>query len=363
MYLGIVAAYKFNDSANYTTDKDGNISFPNNKWTIGSTANVTAAFRINNMAAIHYNFYLIWSTPYSVNQTKDAAGNNYHTYTYSGDWKHEIAAAIKFGEHKLTIPVSVTFESYNTKEKGVKLSTEVNVDNVDYGLVGNRDGIWLGFHPEFFLSLPAGPMTGINIGIDLEARLNNNVGKNGTFNMNGVETKYKTTQKAVAVDVGVWASFPMEWSLANDQVSLYMEPEIDLKCNISNLDKMEQSINGGAATIVNDIAGNPIYGTDNLVISPRVKLPIGTLWRPVEWYELRFGTALLLGADIILDQSKDANGKTDKIIIYETISGIAGFFGMGFIITDDFNIDLYAEAQQLNFFTMGFGGQLTYRFN
>ena len=36
---------------------------------------------------------------------------------------------------------------------------------------------------------------------------------------------------------------------------------------------------------------------------------------------------------------------------------------MGFIITDDFNIDLYAEAQQLNFFTMGFGGQLTYRFN
>ena len=69
----------------------------------------------------------------------------------------------------------------------------------------------------------------------------------------------------------------MEWSLANDQVSLSMEPEIDLKCNISNLDKMEQSINGGAATIVNDIAGNPIYGTDNLVISPRVKLPIGTL--------------------------------------------------------------------------------------
>ena len=359
MYLGIAAAYNFNDSADYTTDKDGN-NITGNKWTIGSTANVTAAFRINDMAAIHYNFQLTGITPYNVTQTKDTAGNDYHTYTHDGSWRHEIAAAIKFGEHKLTIPVSVTLDSYNTKEKGKSTldngTTKIDIDNVDYG-TANSDGVWLNLNPEFFLSLPAGPMTGINMGIALEAKLNNNVGKNGIFNEVNVKNEYKTTQKAAVVNLGVWASFPMEWSLANDQVSLAMEPEIDLGFSINNTDKMEQSVNGAAATVINN------YGSDILVISPVVKLPIGTLWRPVEWYELRFGTALLLGAEITIDQAKDINGKANKTTGYNTMSGIAGFFGMGFIVTDDFNLDLYAEASQLSFLNMSFGGQLTYRFN
>ena len=359
MYLGIAAAYNFNDSADYTTDKDGN-NITGNKWTIGSTANVTAAFRINDMAAVHYNFQLTGATPYNVTQTKDTAGNDYHTYTHDGSWRHEIAAAIKFGEHKLTIPVSVRLDSDNTKIKGTQISSarKIDVDNVDYGTVLNSDGVWLGLEPEFFLSLPMGPMTGINMGLNLEAKLNNNVGKNGTFNEGAQKVEYKTTEKALRMNVGVWASFPMEWSLANDQVSLAMEPKINLEFAIDNTYKMEQSLNGAAATVVNNN-----YGRDNLMILPSIELPIGTLWRPVEWYELRFGTALLLGAAITIDQAKDANGKSDKTTSYSTMSGIAGFFGMGFIVTDDFNIDLYAEAQQLNFFTMGFGGQLTYRFN
>ena len=234
--------------------------------------------------------------------------------------------------------------------------SQISTHYENYG-TANSDGVWLGLEPEFFLSLPAGPMTGINMGLNLEAKLNNNVGKNGVFNEGGTKNEYKTTQKAEVVNLGVWASFPMEWSLANDQVSLAMEPQINLEFAIDNTNKMEQSLNGAAATVVNN------YGRDNLMILPSIELPIGTLWRPVEWYELRFGTALLLGAAITIDQAKDANGKSDKTTSYSTMSGIAGFFGMGFIVTDDFNIDLYAEAQQLNFFTMGFGGQLTYRFN
>ena len=367
MYLGFAAAYRFNDTANYTKDKDGNIN-NGNKWTIGSQADVIAAFRINEMVALHYNFQLDGNTPYNVYQTKNTAGDDYKTYNNAGSWRHEIAAAIKFGEHKLTIPVSVRFDAYNRKEKGTKyLNTDagmakIDVDNVDYT---DGDGIWLGLNPEFFLSLPAGPMTGINMRLNLEAKLTHNVGKNGVFaenNIGGVQpttytkNEYKTTQKAAAVNIGVWASFPMEWSLGNDQVSLAMEPQINLDFGVNNNGKYEKSINGTAQTVTD-------YGRDNFAFSPSVELPIGTLWRPVEWYELRFGTALKLGANITIDQSKDANGKTDKNTTYETMSGIAGFFGMGFIVGEDFNIDLYAETQQLKFFTMGFGGQLTYRFN
>ena len=46
-----------------------------------------------------------------------------------------------------------------------------------------------------------------------------------------------------------------------------------------------------------------------------------------------------------------------------TSAGIAGFFGMGFIVGEDFNIDLFAEVSKLNISTLSFGGQLTYRFN
>ena len=78
---------------------------------------------------------------------------------------------------------------------------------------------------------------------------------------------------------------------------------------------------------------------------------------------MRFGTALVIGSYITLAGGEDGNGqKIADTTTYETYSGRAGFFGMGFIVGEDFNVDLYAEVAQLNFFSMDFGGQLTYRF-
>ena len=352
MYLGFAAAYNLEDTANYTADKDGNI-YNGNKWTVNSTGNFILAFRINEMVALHYNLKIgspdYPTVSYSINHTVDKnAQTDYKTYTHNAYWNHEIAAAIKFGEHKLTVPISVDIVANNTKNKGKSGNTDV-----DYANYTGEDYVKLNLNPEFFLSLPMGPMTGINMGVNFGVGLNNNVGQNGKQG----NTEYKATQKALRMNVGAWASFPMEWSLGNDQVSLAMEPQINLDFNVNNLGKYEQSINGGAATVSS-------YGSDYFAFSPSIELPIGTLWRPVEWYELRFGTALILGADITLTQAKQADeANNTKTTGYGTYSGIAGFFGMGFIVGEDFNIDLYAEAQQLNFFAMGFGGQLTYRFN
>ena len=354
MYLGFAAAYNLRDNANYTTDKDGNISAPNNKWTVNSTGNFILAFRINEMVALHYNLKIgnpNMANPtvtYKIDHTVDKdKQTDYKTYTHNAYWNHEIAAAIKFGEHKLTVPISVDIYANNTKDKGKSGNTDV-----DYANYTDADYVALNLNPEFFLSLPMGPMTGINMGVNFGVGLNNNVGQNGKRG----NTEYKATQKALRMNVGVWASFPMEWSLGNDQVSLAMEPQINLDFNVNNLGKMEQSIDGAAKPVTD-------YGKDYLNINPYVELPIGTLWRPLEWYELRFGTALLLGADITINQYKDASGKTDKNTTYETMSGIAGFFGMGFIVGEDFNIDLFAEVGTLSFINMEFGGQLTYRFN
>ena len=351
MYLGFAAAYNLKDTANYTADKDGNI-YNGNKWNVTSTGNFILAFRINEMVALHYNLKI--GNPdnpnvlYSIDHTVDKdTQTDYKTYTHNAYWNHEIAAAVKFGEHKLTVPISVDIYANNTKDKGKSGNTDV-----DYANYTGEDYVKLNLNPEFFLSLPMGPMTGINMGVNFGVGLNNNVGQNGKQG----NTDYKATQKALRMNVGAWASFPMEWSLANDQVSLAMEPQINLDFNVNNLGKMEQNIDGAAQPVTD-------YGKDYLNINPYVELPIGTLWRPVEWYELRFGTALLLGADITINQFKDANGKTDKNTTYETMSGIAGFFGMGFIVGEDFNIDLFAEVGTLSFINMNFGGQLTYRFN
>ena len=365
MYLGIAAAYNLNDTANITTDKDGNTVNNFNRYTIGSTANFMAALRINDMIAVHYNLKL--GDPYNptalykVDHTKNKSNNDdYKTYTHQAHWNHELAAAVKFGEHKLTIPVSVDVYADNTKNKGKQAG--VDIKNANYN---GDDYVKLNINPEFFLSLPMGPLTGINMGLTFGVGLNNNVGKNGTFyeqdttgTVTYVKNEYKTTQKALRMNVGVWASFPMEWSLANDQVSLAMEPQIKLDFDVNNFGEYKQTKNGVVVEATHDKSKN-----NNLLITPYAELPIGTLWRPVEWYELRFGTALVIGSYITLAGGEDGNGqKIADTTTYETYSGIAGFFGMGFIVGEDFNVDLYAEVAKLNFFSMDFGGQLTYRF-
>ncbi|MEI0563969.1 hypothetical protein [Brachyspira pulli] len=363
MYLGIAAAYNLKDKANITTDKEGNTGTAINRYTIGSTGNFMAALRINDMIAVHYNLRLgddaNSTILYKVDHTKNKTANNdYKTYTHQAHWNHELAAAVKFGEHKLTIPVSVDVYANNVKQKG-KIS-DVDIKNADYS---GDDYVKLNIKPEFFLNLPVGPMTGINMGLDFGVGLNNNVGKNGTFyeqNTTGtvtyVKNEYKTTEKALRMNVGVWASFPMEWSLANDQVSLAMEPKISLDFDINNFGEKNTTVNNATTTVKSK--------SNNLLITPYAELPIGTLWRPVEWYELRFGTALVIGSTITLTGGENANGqKIADTTKYDTYSGIAGFFGMGFIVGEDFNVDLYAEVAKLNFFSMDFGGQLTYRFN
>ena len=368
MYLGIAAAYNLKDTANITTDKEGNTGTAINRYTIGSTGNFMAALRINDMIAVHYNLRLgddaNSTILYKVDHTKNKTANNdYKTYTHQAHWNHELAAAVKFGEHKLTIPVSVDVYANNVKNKGKEAGVDIN--NATYN--NGPDYVKLNINPEFFLSLPVGPMTGINMGLNFGAGLNNNVGKNGTFyeqDTTGtgtgtyVKNEYKTTEKALRMNVGVWASFPMEWSLANDQVSLAMEPQIKLDFDVNNFGEYKQTKNGVVVEATHDKSKN-----NSLLITPYAELPIGTLWRPVEWYELRFGTALVIGSYITLAGGEDGNGqKIADTTTYETYSGIAGFFGMGFIVGEDFNVDLYAEVAKLNFFSMDFGGQLTYRF-
>ncbi|MDO6994484.1 hypothetical protein Q5M87_10745 [Brachyspira innocens] len=367
MYLGFAARYQFNDSADITKDKNGNVSdlTPNNLWTINSKVALRAALRISETIAVHYYFGLQPNTGtgpsiYSLDKVIDKNTKaDYSMIANNGVWTHEIAASIKFGEHKLTIPVGIVFHADNQKQKGT-YGDNIEGNAVSYG---NNDYISLYLNPEFNLALAAGPMTGITVGANLEFGVNNNFGQNGSYTANSTETKYEGKQGKDRFDGDIYASFPLSWSLANDQVKLAMEPKLSLGLVVTNTGNDYQKIGNGQTT------GRAGYRSDVRFV-PYAELPIGTTWQPVEWWQLRAGTALMIQAEAawITQVPAKADGSLDESLktvntSLTTKAGIAGFFGMGFIVGEDFNIDLFAEVSTLSVNNLNFGGQLTYRFN
>ena len=366
MYLGFAARYQFDDSASITKDKNGNVSdvTPNNLWTINSKVALRAALRISETIAVHYYFGLQPNTGtgasiYSLDKVIDKdTKQDYSIIANNGVWTHEIAASIKFGEHKLTIPVGVVFHADNTKSKGATGDNKGNI--VTYG---NNDYISLYLNPEFNLGITAGPMTGITVGANLEFGVNNNFGENGSYTANSTETKYEGKQGKDRFAGDIYASFPLSWSLANDQVRLAMEPKLSLGLVVTNTGNDYQKIGDAKTT------GKAGYVSDVRFV-PYAELPIGTTWQPVEWWQLRAGTALMIQAEAAwitqvpakTDGSLDESLKTVNTKL-TTKAGIAGFFGMGFMVGEDFDIDLYGEVNTLSINSLSFGGQLTYRFN
>ena len=372
MYLGFAARYKFDDKADITKDKNGNVSdvTPNNLWTINSQVALRAALRISETIAVHYYFGLQPNTGtgasiYSLDKVIDKdTKQDYSMIANNGVWTHEIAASIKFGEHKLTIPVGVVFHADNTKSKGATGDIKGNI--VAYG---NNDYISLYLNPEFNLGITAGPMTGITVGANLEFGVNNNFGENGSYTAaNGTETKYEGKQGKDRFDGDIYASFPLSWSLANDQVRLAMEPKLSLGLKVTNTGNQTSTISSGGQSQSSGYVG---YKSEVQFI-PYAELPIGTTWQPVEWWQLRAGPALMIQAVTTwtthipnkVDDPKqlDESRKTVNTKL-TTEAGIAGFFGMGFMVGEDFDIDLYGEVNTLSINSLSFGGQLTYRFN
>ena len=266
MYLGFAARYQFNDSAAIMTDKDGNVPIfgvdlttsISKVWAIDSKAALRAAFRINDMAAIHYYFGLNddganRTTPaYAIYQNKTANGDDYKMYVNNAVWTHEIAASIKFGEHKLTIPIGVVFHANNTHQKGkefVNDTTSTYKQDVDLVTYNAEDYISLYLNPEFNLGIAAGPMTGITVGANLAFGVNNNFGKNGTLKQeNGTEIKYEGKQGKDRFKGDIYVSFPLYWRLANDQVQLSMEPKLSLGVSVTNTGNDYQKIGNNPST-------------------------------------------------------------------------------------------------------------------
>ena len=106
-----------------------------------------------------------------------------------------------------------------------------------------------------------------------------------------------------------------------------------------------------------------------MVTTPYIELPFGTAFKPVDWFEFRAGVSYRLGFAMTSGSYEALTGGKYKSFNYAFESTMNLFTGMGFIVGEDFFIDLYLAARAGNATTTSpsllgidsWGAQLSYR--
>ena len=413
MYFGFAGVYEMTETR--VDYNNGTATRPN--WTgattttslylgkhtrTGSTFALRPVFKINDMISLHY---LIARGNIKTNTkgytSLDLVNNgNYSAITNTSgtsQWVHEIAVGVVLGEMKLTIPVRLTVNEAGqnySKNYSITKSVEDNGSSAETNIGSTNTGnkpINLAFMPEFYMPLVSGPMTGITVGLTLgfdvygmgqkESSLNST--KNVTVAADGSSTNEVSSKTAITykqekmfnmnMDVNFYPT--LSWSLANDRVQLVMEPKVGLKINVTNAGNVTR--NYEYETTTTDAANpNGSYSLDSTTKSgdktsivettPYVSFPLGTVFKPVDWFEFRAGIKYTLGFNMYSGSTTTLNELKFKSFNYRFTSAMDLFTGMGFIIGEDFFIDLFlaAQANTANksiFAIDSWGAQLSYR--
>lgn len=377
MYFGIAGIYSMNETR---TDYNPYTAIPTeqNPLTLGkdtitgSTFAIRPVFKINDMVSIHYliargNSKQVSEGYTSFNPTNDKNFIAITNTTGNSQWVHEVAVGLVFGEMKLKVPVRLTINdagnSY-TKEYTLGKSETPDVSSYESQSGSTNTGnntMNLSIAPEFYMPLAAGPMTGLNFGLTLGFDI---------YGM-GQKSDYYYTSKTTYVDPNTPAeeyknstvtnqdkvfnmyadvnAYPtLEWSLADDRVRLIMEPKVGVAINVTNagnvkvVSKYENTTSENPATESTTTSGNK---TSLIVTTPYVELPFGTAFRPVDWFEFRAGVSYRLGFAMTSGSTEVLAGGKYKSFNYAFESTMNLFTGMGFIVGEDFFIDLFLAAR------------------
>lgn len=406
MYFGVAGVYEMNETRNdyyngtttgIATAYDTALYLGKNVNT-GSTFAIRPVFKINDMISLHY---LIARG----NNKRTAAGytsldlvNNdvYSAITNTSgtsQWVHEIAVGVALGEMKLTIPVRLTVnengQNYYKNYSITKTYTDEtnNSETVSASTNTGNKPINLAFLPEFYMPLVSGPMTGITVGLVLGFDIYGMGEKSSSYNNNRVMTagnETTTTQSAqtnqekmfnMNIDMNFYPT--LEWSLANDRVQLVMEPTVGLAINITNAGNVKVKTENSTTTTTANSTTPPTTESVNtestsgakytiVETTPYVSFPIGTVFRPVNWFEFRAGIEYRLGFNMYSGSYTELTEQKYKQFNYRFESTMNLFTGMGFIIGEDFFIDLFLAAQantaNKSIFSLdSWGAQLSYR--
>lgn len=371
MYFGVAGIYYMNESRDdynpYSDAASANGITLGKRVNTGSTFAIRPVFKINDMVSIHYLIARGGNKTAVEGYTNFTDDKNFSAITNttgSSQWVHEVAVGLVFGEMKLKVPVRLTInDAGNTYTKNYTLGKADVPDNYSaemqegYTNTGNNT-MNLSIAPEFYMPLAAGPMTGLNFGLTLgfdiygmgqkeSAYTNPKITYvSGTGNEERKESLVTTQDKVFNMYADVNAYPTLEWSLADDRVRLIMEPKIGLAIDVTNAGNVQTA----AKTEVTDqttLENTTTSGAKSSLIktTPYVELPVGTAFKPVDWFEFRAGVSYRLGFAMTSGSTEALAGGKVKSFSYDFESTMNLFTGMGFIVGEDFFIDLFLAAR------------------
>lgn len=419
MYFGVAGAYSMSESRSDWANQTGNATTPGylgKRVTTASSFAIRPVFKINDMISLHYLIARGGTKSSTNGYTSYLDENNYRVITNSlanTEWIHEIAVGLKLGEMKLKIPLRFYIDNNQYTKSYSKEIAGNFVNDLNYGNseietantnVDNSSPVKMILAPEFYMPLVSGPMTGINAALTLGFDIYNPYKKSSSYSNNKTETKNETgtyrdtynsstvteREKVFGMEFDINAYPTLEWNLADNRVQLIMEPKVGVSVEFwrrgtatvtSKTDNTTyaETVNAdGTTTIIEDTTSSELSDLGYYTYSkysyttttPYVELPIGTVFTPVNWFEFRAGLSYRLGFPMNNYSYEYPNGGKSKTFSYTFESSMDLFTGMGFIIGQDFFIDLFlvagtkfqgASTGKSIFDIDAWGAQLSYR--
>lgn len=398
MYFGVAGVYSMNETRvdynPYSATPSQNGITLGKEVTTGSTFAIRPVFKINDMVSIHYliargNSKQVTEGYTSFDPANDKNFSAITNTTGNSQWVHEVAVGLVFGEMKLKIPVRLTINDAGNSYSKQYTLTKTDVPNVSSSEsqsgttnTGNNT-MNLSIAPEFSMPLVSGPMTGLNFGLTLGFDIYGMGQKSAYYStykntpVNGTATEEKrsvvTNQEGVFnMNADVNAYPTLEWSLADNRVRLIMEPKVGLAINVTNAGNVKV-VEKTEITDQTTLETTTTSGAKSSLVQiiPYIELPIGTAFKPVDWFEFRAGVSYRLGFAMTTGSYEALTGGKYKTFNYNNgfESTMNLYTGMGFIVGEDFFIDLYLAARAGNATTTSpsllgidsWGAQLSYR--
>lgn len=396
MYFGVAGVYSMNETRvdynPYSATPSQNGITLGKEVTTGSTFAIRPVFKINDMVSIHYLIARGNSKQVNEGYTSFIDDKNLSVITNTtgnSQWVHEVAVGLVFGEMKLKIPVRLTINDAGNSYSKQYTLTKTDVPNVSSSEsqrgttnTGNNT-MNLSIAPEFSMPLVAGPMTGLNFGLTLGFDIYGMGQKSAYYStykntpVNGTTREEKrsavTNQEGVFnMNADINAYPTLEWSLADNRVRLIMEPKVGLAINVTNAGNVKV-VEKTEITDQTTLETTTTSGAKSSLVQiiPYIELPIGTAFKPVDWFEFRAGVSYRLGFAMTTGSYEALTGGKYKTFNYNNgfESTMNLYTGMGFIVGEDFFIDLYLAARAGNATTTSpsllgidsWGAQLSYR--
>lgn len=378
LYFGVTGTFTINETFTKSQNREPSVLLgePTDNlvktFTSSSPFVVTGALGLNKTMGLHYTLSRV-GTDVMTDTVNDALADSttknsrkINKKDYAANWLNELAFAMKLDNGmEFNIPVGViialdeTYTKTVTDIGGIKTTIESNNNELQGTTpVAERSSVNIYFNPDFTMPLDLGAFNQIEFGVNANFAVSTNLNKIDSKSTGGTDTTTKRAANKEYKDItwGLYAQPTFEWNLFNNQLNFIIEPKLDFTMTTFSTGKVQKTVidNVDQALTAVEVITYTSY-------VPSLEVPAGVAYRPVEWFEFRVGLNFLANMGID-DNDADATTTTDVIALkYAPTTETIVTAGFGFIISEDFFIDLGFRSNSNSFSLNNISAQLTLR--